>query len=137
VEATNPDDTVDEQILSKSDALEIVSRELQSMTTPEEPFVIVDSHTIEKPYGWVFFYNSKKFAETSIFSYTLAGNGPVIFSKYDGTEPKTLWNGSSFCPIQSTNSLAPSVVRKNARNRTNCRKMASGAPVTSNLNAPP
>ena len=56
----------------------------EAMTTPDEPLVIVYSHTIEKPYGWIFFYNSKKFVETGIFSYTLAGNGPVIVNKYDG-----------------------------------------------------
>ena len=67
-----------DRILSKSDALERVSRELQSMATPDEPFVVVDSHTIEKSYGWVFFYNSRKFVETGLLQYRLAGNGPVI-----------------------------------------------------------
>ena len=64
--------------LTKLQALELVSRELQSMTTPDEPFVVVDSHTIEKSYGWVFFYNSRKFVETGLLQYRLAGNGPVI-----------------------------------------------------------
>jgi hypothetical protein len=71
--------------LTKLQALELVSRELQSMTTLDKPFVVVDSHTIEKPYGWVFFYNSKQFVKTGIFSHTLAGNGPVIVNKFDGT----------------------------------------------------
>ena len=64
--------------LTKLQALELVSRELQSMTTLEDPFVIVDSLTLEKPYGWVFFYNSRKFVETGLLQYRLAGNGPVI-----------------------------------------------------------
>ena len=55
------------------------------MTTPDEPFVVVESQIIEKPYGWVFFYNSKSFVETGLLQYTLAGNGPVIVNKYDGT----------------------------------------------------
>jgi hypothetical protein len=73
------------KILSKADALELLSQKLQTMTTAEEPFVIVDSHTIEKPDGWVFFYNTKRFVETGIDRYRLAGNGPVIVNKYDGT----------------------------------------------------
>ena len=73
------------EVLTKAQALELMSRELQSMTTPEEPFVVVDSHTIEKPYVWVFFYNTKRFVETGEFSHTLAGNGPGIVNKYDGT----------------------------------------------------
>jgi hypothetical protein len=97
VESTNRDDTVDDKILAKSEALELVSQKLETMTTPDEPFVIVDSHTFEKPYGWVFFYNTKKFVETGLLQHTLAGNGPVIVNKYDGTirffgsSPSTDW----------------------------------------------
>jgi hypothetical protein len=47
-------------------------------------FVIVDEGTIEKPYGWVFFYNSRTYLETGDYSYQLAGNGPVIVNKVDG-----------------------------------------------------
>jgi hypothetical protein len=60
VESTNRDDTVDDKILAKSEALELVSQKLETMTTPDEPFVIFDSHTLEKPYGRVFFYNSEE-----------------------------------------------------------------------------
>jgi hypothetical protein len=55
------------------------------MTTPGTPFAIVESHTIEKPYGWIFFYQSKKFLQTGLDQDKLAGNGPVIVNKYDGT----------------------------------------------------
>jgi len=54
------------------------------MSTPEDPFVVVDADTIEKSFGWVFFYNSKTFLETGAFSYRLAGNGPVIVNKFNG-----------------------------------------------------
>jgi Immunity protein 35 len=85
METTNRDDTVGDKILSKPEALELVSQKLETMTTPDEPFVVVDSHTIEKPYGWVFFYNTTRFVETGFLQHTLAGNGPVIVNKYDGT----------------------------------------------------
>lgn len=39
---------------------------------------IVDSRTITKPYGWVFFYDSKTHIATGNPLHTIAGNGPVV-----------------------------------------------------------
>lgn len=50
----------------------------------DEP-VIFDEFTIEKDFGWVFFYNSRKFVETEEFSYCLAGNAPIIVNRFDGS----------------------------------------------------
>jgi hypothetical protein len=71
--------------LSMADALKLVLQRLQAMTTPGAPFAIVESHTIEKPYGWIFFYQSTKFLQTGLDQDKLAGNGPIIVNKYDGT----------------------------------------------------
>jgi hypothetical protein len=71
-------------VLTKTEALNIVSKELQQTSPLDDPFVVVEEDTIERPFGWVFFYNSKRFLETGVFSYRLAGNGPVIISKHDG-----------------------------------------------------
>ncbi len=30
----------------------------------DDGFVVLDGETIEKPYGWIFFYQSKKYLET-------------------------------------------------------------------------
>lgn len=65
-------------------ALQLVSAQLQQMGSPSDPFVVVEASTIEKSYGWVFFYNSKKFVDTGISRYRLAGNGPVIVNKETG-----------------------------------------------------
>ena len=72
-------------MLTKTEALELVSKRLSNMSSPSDPFVVVEKSTIEKPFGWVFFYNSKKFIETGEFCYRLAGNGPVIVNKEDGS----------------------------------------------------
>ena len=45
-------------------------------------WVIVDTATIEKPFGWVFFYNSERFLATGDVIYALAGNGPVFVNKH-------------------------------------------------------
>jgi len=44
-------------------------------------YVIVPEHTIEEPWGWVFFYQSKKYIETMDERYLLLGNGPLFISK--------------------------------------------------------
>ena len=72
-------------MLTKTEALEIVTRRLQQMGPSADPFVVIEKNTIEKPFGWVFFYNSKRFVETGESRYRLAGNGPVIVNKHTGS----------------------------------------------------
>lgn len=51
--------------------------------------VLLDSKTMEKSFGWVFFYDSKKHAETGDFRYALAGNAPVVVTSADGAIHET------------------------------------------------
>ncbi|MGY8711935.1 YrhB domain-containing protein [Bradyrhizobium sp. 18BD] len=37
--------------------------------------------TIAKPYGWVFFYQSREFLDTGDFSEVLVGNAPIIVDR--------------------------------------------------------
>ena len=48
------------------------------------PLVILGEHTIEKEYGWIFFYSTQRYAETGDIQYALAGNGPLIVERSDG-----------------------------------------------------
>jgi len=41
-------------------------------------------HTITKPYGWVFFYQSKKYLADKRFSDKLVGNAPIIVDRVNG-----------------------------------------------------
>ena len=50
---------------------------------------ILDEHTIEADFGWVFFWQSQRFLETGNFSDQLAGNGPLIVDRRDGTVHRT------------------------------------------------
>jgi hypothetical protein len=68
-------------MLNKTEALEIVSKKLQQISTLADPFVVVEENTMEKPFAWIFFYNSKKFIDTGISRYRLAGNGPIFVNK--------------------------------------------------------
>jgi Immunity protein 35 len=68
-------------MITKSEAFELVSERLRQMGAPDNPFAVVEKSTIERPFGWVFFYNSQKYIETGVFRYRLAGNGPIIVNK--------------------------------------------------------
>ena len=71
-------------MLTREQALELLAKRLGQLS-PENDFVTVEEGTIEKPYGWVFFYNSRKYLETGEIRYAIAGNGPVIVNKHLGT----------------------------------------------------
>lgn len=45
---------------------------------------IIDSATNEKPYGWCFHYQSKRFLETRKFSHSLVGNAPILVERETG-----------------------------------------------------
>jgi hypothetical protein len=72
-------------MLTKIEALELVSKELYRRDSPDNPSVVIDEYTIEKPFGWIFFFNSKKFVKTEMLEYGLVGNGPVVVNKLSGT----------------------------------------------------
>jgi hypothetical protein len=46
--------------------------------------VILEEKTVEKEYGWIFFYDSLKSMEGDD-RYLIAGNGPLIVDKNDGS----------------------------------------------------
>jgi hypothetical protein len=71
-------------MLTKIEARELVEKSLAQMDEPDDPFVVDEEWTMEKSFGWVFFYNSKKFVETGEFRFRLAGNGPVTINKFAG-----------------------------------------------------
>ena len=71
-------------MLTEHEAKEIALAEIHRCIEPKilanprnEP-VILDEQTIVKPYGWVFFYNSRAYLETRDAFYGLMGNGPVV-----------------------------------------------------------
>ena len=47
--------------------------------------VILDEETIEKEFGWVFFYQSSRYLESGNAIDMLFGNAPIIVNKHDGT----------------------------------------------------
>jgi hypothetical protein len=52
---------------------------------PGDELVILDENTIEKEYGWIFFYTSREYLATGEIGAMLAGNGPIIVEKSDAS----------------------------------------------------
>lgn len=50
-----------------------------------DELIVLHKKTIEKSYGWVFFYSSKKYEETGVFEFMMIGNGPIVFERDTGT----------------------------------------------------
>lgn len=50
-----------------------------------DELVIVDDDTLEREWGWVFFYTSRRWLETADTRYRVSGNGPLIVNRYDGS----------------------------------------------------
>ena len=73
--------------LTKEAAALLVERYLKTVQPimPDNPWVINIPHTLEFDWGWVFFWDNKKFLETRDFDYEVGGNCPVIVNKFDGT----------------------------------------------------
>jgi hypothetical protein len=73
-------------MLTKEEARAIALREiLKRWEIEDDEPVIVDEDTIEEDFGWVFFYESRIYVETQIFSYCLAGNAPIMVNRRDGS----------------------------------------------------
>ena len=51
----------------------------------DDEIVVLKEHTIEKEYGWVFFYDTRKHLETGNVSYALIGGGPIVVERKDGS----------------------------------------------------
>lgn len=50
----------------------------------DDGWIVLDDATIEKSWGWVFFYTSRKWHETGEFKYAVAGNAPILVEREGG-----------------------------------------------------
>jgi hypothetical protein len=46
--------------------------------------VVIDESTIERDWGWVFFYTSARYLETRDFRDAIAGNTPYLVNRHTG-----------------------------------------------------
>jgi hypothetical protein len=71
-------------MLTKAEALDLVESKLKSEIESSYDVVIVDSMTVERDFGWVFFYNSREFLETGDSRKALYGNLPILVNRHTG-----------------------------------------------------
>ncbi len=73
------------------EAQALVEREIDENQHPYSKVecVILEDQTIERNWGWVFFYQSKAYVETGAFQDMLGGNAPFIVNKHDGSVVET------------------------------------------------
>ena len=72
-------------MIDREEARYLAEKFISTQVSEGVEFVILDDCTIEKEYGWVFFYQSKRFIESRQFSDMLAGNAPVLVLNADGS----------------------------------------------------
>ncbi|MGK4003474.1 YrhB domain-containing protein [Sorangium sp. So ce1036] len=64
---------------TKEQALQAARSHLKSKYgLGEDVVVFLDELTKERPYGWVFFYESRRFVEAGDMMYAFGGNGSLI-----------------------------------------------------------
>jgi hypothetical protein len=75
---------------NKQEAQSLAEQHLSKMRiSPPTELAILGENTIETDFGWVFFWNSKKYVETNEVRYALAGNAPLIVDRRDGSIHET------------------------------------------------
>jgi hypothetical protein len=76
--------------MTSEEALRVAARYIERKE-PEAgcELVVLESNTIEKNFGWVFFYDTRRHVETKDFRFALAGNAPIIVIKESGVVQET------------------------------------------------
>ena len=72
--------------MNKQEAQALVEADLEESKDPYNPIdcVILEEETIEKKWGWVFFYQNKEYLKTNDFRDMLCGNAPAIVNRNTG-----------------------------------------------------
>jgi hypothetical protein len=73
--------------MNREEAKQLVHQEINQPdpARPDRPeLVVLDEHTIDAEFGWVFFYTSRLHSETGDFHHALVGNAPYIVDRRTG-----------------------------------------------------
>jgi hypothetical protein len=76
--------------MTRSEATEIARKYIKAREMDAGcELVLLEKETLERKFGWVFFYDSKQHAETADFRHALAGNAPIVITRADGVVHET------------------------------------------------
>ena len=76
-------------MLSLAQAQSLVEAHLSGFSYEPPGLVVLASHTLEKSFGWVFFYQSRAYIESKDPSERMAGNAPLIVNRFTGAVVET------------------------------------------------
>jgi hypothetical protein len=72
-------------MLNRQQAQDLVEGMIGEIDGDSDDWAVVQAEsTIEKPWGWIFFYQSRKYLETGEFSCQLLGNSPIFVNRKTG-----------------------------------------------------
>ncbi len=72
-------------MVDEPEARRIAEEWVRRHVSVEEDAIIDESQTMEEPFGWVYFYNSRRYLETGDFRDQLIGNAPIVVDRSSGT----------------------------------------------------
>jgi immunity protein 35 of polymorphic toxin system len=77
-------------MIEKDAAMDLARAHLAKLVpSNDKEIVLLENQTIEKSFGWVFFYNTKEYIENGDFRDALLGNAPLIVNRHDGSVHET------------------------------------------------
>lgn len=80
--------------LDRAQATEIARRTIAA--APDGPeLALMEEKTVEREFGWVFFYTTKRYLETKDPNHLKPGNAPLVVERADG---RTEYLGTSVPP---------------------------------------
>ncbi|MET0554273.1 MAG: YrhB domain-containing protein [Vicinamibacteria bacterium] len=82
-ENPSPAPSASPEVVTKERALAVARAKLAEVKRDAE-FVIVESRTVERPFGWVFFYEPRKSVAAGDPSSVVPGAGPLVVLKEGG-----------------------------------------------------
>ena len=71
-------------MLALKQARQIAIEQIAKTVGDSDAFRIIDSETMVRPYGWVFFYQSRRYLESGDELEMIAGNAPLIVNRFTG-----------------------------------------------------
>ena len=71
-------------MIDRSEARQIAQDVVAGYSRHGVECVLLEDHTREEPFGWVFYYQSAAFLETGRTSDRLAGNSPIVVFRDTG-----------------------------------------------------